>query len=315
VIIIAILGSLRGVLLLLLSNLKKVSDTIRIRMIEIKNLKVESFYSLGKVNLPINNGVYLVYGYNKDITSEFNVSNGAGKTSLFNAIYQGLYNKNLKDPTGTIASVNNIYYGKPYVIEIVLNKEGNIYRIINDRNRSKIFIYKNEELISFKSLKANLDFIKNELIGFDFNVFTALTFLNQNSLNAIVDLSNQDNLLYQFFEIDKLGKIERAIKDYVKKYKEDQRLLSVKEHELVTNLSFLQNHYTIEEGLLEEINQARQQLENIRTGRLRKKLEETLVELDKLKQKINDKEKILIRIDYEKQTLLKQIEKLKVFIH
>lgn len=280
-------------------------------MLKFKRLLVESFYSLGKAKMLINNGICLVYGQNNDIASEYNVSNGAGKTSLFNAIYQGLFNKNLKDLTGTIASVNNIYYGKPYTIDIVLERNNIEYRIINDRSKGKITIYKNGIDISVKSLKLNLDFIKNEIIGFDFNVFTALTFLNQHSLNAIIDLTNQNNLLYQFFEIDKLGKVEKALKDYIKKYKEDQKILSIKEQDLINNLSFLENHYIVEEGLLEQINSSKNQLENIRAGKLRNALEDKLKELDNVKTKINDMEKILYRIDYERQRVKKEIAVLK----
>jgi DNA repair exonuclease SbcCD ATPase subunit len=221
-------------------------------MIRIKKVKANSFFSLGDVELDFENGVYLVFGKNyDDISDSTVVSNGAGKTALFNAVYQGLFNKNLKDPKGTLATTNNLYLGKPYSITVELDINSDEFTIINDRNTNKIVILKNGEDISPKGITNQLTLIKN-LLGFDAGTFMSLTFLNQASLDSIIDISSKDNIVYQFFNIDQLKILEKNIKAQVKSLKEDLFLINSKRDSINKTISLLSSVPDInEEELIE----------------------------------------------------------------
>ena len=191
-----------------------------------KKIVVDDFISIGHAEMDFNTGVYLVKGVNKDQPDyakegeEASISNGAGKTTMFSAVYQGLFNKNSKDAKATVSNVNNFYTKKPYKIEIEFEKDGDTYRIVNDRNSNKIDIYKNNDYISPKGVTNQLILIKN-IIGFDFQTFASLTFLNQSSLDSIIDLTNKDNIVYQFFDIEALNSLEKNLKSRKKATNED----------------------------------------------------------------------------------------------
>ena len=211
-------------------------------MIEIKKITVENFYSIDRAELEFSNGIFLVYGNNKDASKGTDdvVSNGSGKTTLFNALFQGLYNKNLKDVKGTVNSVNNIYTKKPYRIVIEFNVGDDSYIVDNDRNTNKISVIKNGEDISVKGIANSLVLIKN-IIGLDFDSFSSLVFLNSTSLDNIIDISSKENLVYQFFNIDKLKEFEKNVKNRKKAIKDEMAYLIVKKNSILTSLSALEN--------------------------------------------------------------------------
>ena len=209
-------------------------------MLTINNIKVSDFYSIGDITLPINNGLHNVLGINKDINSEENSSNGSGKTSFFSAVYQGLFNKNTKNRGGLIASTNNSVTKKPYCIEVDLNVSGIPYTILNDRNKNKIKIFKEGVDISTNKIDTQLSMIKS-IIGVDFDTFASLTYISQSNLTSILDLTNKDNILYQFFDISAIKQTEKALKEELKKLKEDYSLLNVILNQDTKSLLLLQN--------------------------------------------------------------------------
>jgi DNA repair exonuclease SbcCD ATPase subunit len=213
-------------------------------MIEINNINVSNFYSIGNVSLESTPGVYLVYGENKDaesFSSDSHVSNGAGKTTLFNALFQGLYNKNLKDVKGKIQSTSNIYTGKPYTISISLTVDNIDYIIENERDKNNINIFREGVPVMIKGVKNQLDYIKN-IIGLDFNSFSSLVFLNSSSLENIIDISSKDNIVYQFFNIEKLKELEKSLKEEIKETKSKILTLAVKKDTLLSNVTVLSTH-------------------------------------------------------------------------
>ena len=178
------------------------------------SIDVENYFSMDKASLRFVPGIYLIEGENRDlpdfeqlINVGASVSNGSGKTTLFSAPYQCLFNKNSKDSKAAISSVGNIYTDKPYNITLNLTKNDKNYEIHNDRNHNKIFIKEDGEDKTPKGVANQLTAIKN-IIGFDFATFSSLTFLNQQSLANIIDLTNKDNVVYQFFDIEKLNLLE-----------------------------------------------------------------------------------------------------------
>jgi DNA repair exonuclease SbcCD ATPase subunit len=208
-------------------------------MLEIKTLKVSNYYSIGEVELSLQKGLHYIVGINKDIETISVASNGAGKTAIFSAIYQGLFNKNIKNPKGVIESVNNSVTGKPYSVEITFSKEGDAdYKITNDRNNNKITIERNSKEIQVKGIANQLKQIK-DIIGLDFETFSALTYISQSTLQAILDTTNKDNILYQFFNVETIHKAEGLLKDERKELKNTRNLLIARLRGAEKNLSIL----------------------------------------------------------------------------
>ena len=257
-------------------------------MIEFQKVFVRNFFSIKEATIDFKKGVYLVYGKNYDIISEVDTSNGSGKTSLFNAIYQGLFNKNLKDPKGLIGTVSNLYTQQPYYIEVYFKIKDDEYKVVNDRNRAKIFIYKNGENITLKTVGQNMDLIQ-QILGFDFNIFSSLTFLNTAVLENIIDMTSENNLLYQFFDIHSLNRLEKHIKKQVKNFREKQIMLSSKEQEYVNNLTLLKNMPEINEKDLEaSLIKLQQNLEDLEKSQLVKDMNKYQKKLDDLRKQYKE---------------------------
>jgi len=189
--------------------------------INFNSMKIKNFYSYKNVEFKFKNGIYLVEGINKDkngILSHLKTSNGAGKTAFFASIYQALFNKNIKNNKATIATVNNIYSDTPYEIELDLNLDKENYLIVNSRVNGDISILNKGKNIAPKGVPAQLNFIQ-DLIKFNFEMFSSITYLNSQSLENVLDLTNKDSMLYQFFEVDKIKEYEKGIKRFINKTK------------------------------------------------------------------------------------------------
>lgn len=219
-------------------------------MLEIKEIVAENFYSLGKVTLPIETGLHYVVGINKDVDSVTSSSNGSGKTASFSAIYQGLFNKNIKNPKSNIEKVNNSITGKPYNISLKFIKNSKEYQIINDRSHNSIQILENGKNIQVKGITNQLKQIK-ELIGLDFETFSSLTYISQSTLQAILDTTNKDNILYQFFNVESIHKVEKAAKEERKELKNLRTIAITKLRAVEKSISLLMSFEKVDVDALE----------------------------------------------------------------
>ena len=212
-----------------------------------KSIDIRDYFSIDKTEFTFESGIYLIEGENRDLPNfeelrnrNVSVSNGSGKTTLFSAPYQCLFNKNSKDNKASIGNVGNIYTNKPYNITLTLEKDDSTYVVENNRTHNKIFIVKDGIDITPKGVANQLVILKN-IIGFDFQTFSSLTFLNQQSLANIIDLTNKDNIVYQFFDIEKLNSLEKELKRRKKLRLEDRAFL-------VSSLSVVNKHLALVQG-------------------------------------------------------------------
>lgn len=255
--------------------------------LEFKSLKVEDYFSLSQATLEYKPGIYLVEGENRDlpnfeslINSGASTSNGSGKTTLFSAPYQCLFNKNSKDSKASISNVGNIYTNKPYNITLKFSKEGKNYLVNNNRNHNKIMISEDGKNITPKGVANQLTILRN-IVGFDFNTFSSLTFLNQQALSNIIDLTNKDNIVYQFFDIERLNKLEKDLKVKRKSRIEDRTLL-------LSNLSVVNKHLTLVEGFVKvDIDNLRRQELDINNSIAELQLKEGSPKIKVLNEKIS----------------------------
>ena len=99
---------------------------------KIKSLTIENFLAVGTIyNLNLDEkGLVLIQGDNQDDTSQS--SNGAGKSTIAEALCWALYGETARGETGD--SVINRVEGKNTRVEVIIEEEtGELYRISRHR--------------------------------------------------------------------------------------------------------------------------------------------------------------------------------------
>jgi len=212
-------------------------------MIKLTNISISDFYSLEEANFEYNHGIYKVVGV---LDGDPNASNGAGKSSALVAPQQALYNTNCKDAKAKIDETYNRVTGRPYSISLQFTKDDTEYTVINNRAKNSITIIENGNDISVKGVPRNLALL-TDIIGVDFKVFSSLTYLSQKTMANVLDLTNEDNVLYSFFDIDKIKGMETRMKSRRKEAK-DFRLVELTRIETAESTKATLENYRAEDA-------------------------------------------------------------------
>ena len=138
-----------------------------------KSIKAQNFMSFKELDLNLENrGLLLINGKNLDNPALNN--NGAGKSSILEAIVYALYGRTLRGLKGD--SVIHQGVGKNTKVFLDLEDNGDTYRIARYRkhsvNKNKSLLYRNGKDITPKS-EADLERYISELLQTDYNSFTA----------------------------------------------------------------------------------------------------------------------------------------------
>lgn len=183
-------------------------------MITFKTLKVKNFKSIENAELSYDSGVWEVVGINND--SAFK-SNGAGKSSLLEAIQQCLFNKTTS-PT-PIADTSRKALGskkhsRGYYLALTFSDGVDEYEVINDRQDMTITVMKNGYDMMIKSMPAALKRVSS-IIGMDFQTFVTLTFISHDTIVHLLDNFSSSSLMKiilnfsQISDFEKRGKTEQ----------------------------------------------------------------------------------------------------------
>ena len=176
-------------------------------MIQFVSIKVANYKSIEYAELHYHRGVWLVQGDNKDTTFK---SNGAGKSTILEAIQQCLYNKNIKGIP--IEDTYNRVTKKGYRIILIFNINNDRYRIDNNREAGTYDVYKNDIAISKKGITENLKLVQS-IIGFDFNAFTSLTYISHQNVVTLLDSFTSSNLMKVLLDFDSISNFESKTKE------------------------------------------------------------------------------------------------------
>lgn len=176
-------------------------------MIQFVSIKVANYKSIEYAELHYHRGVWLVQGDNKDTTFK---SNGAGKSTILEAIQQCLYNKNTKGIP--IEDTYNRVTKKGYRIILRFNVNNDRYRIDNNREAGTYDVYKNDIAISKKGITENLKLVQS-IIGFDFNAFTSLTYISHQNVVTLLDSFTSSNLMKVLLDFDSISNFESKTKE------------------------------------------------------------------------------------------------------
>ena len=271
-------------------------------MIIFKKIIIENFYSIEYLEYNFNNGIHKLSG-----------ANGNGKTSICAAIYQCLYNKNIKS-TSSIDSTYNYITQKPYKITLKFTKDNKNYVICNDRGANKISISCDDKPVRIKGTKGQLRYI-NKLIGLDYDTFVSLSYLSQNSMNNIFDLKDTGNIIRKFFDMDILDNIEKKLKEFRRDYKKQKGFIEAQIKQTSRMIETLKGYEKedIDEYLRLKQNKQESLTEYISGGTLEK-----IKSLSSIKENLQDKVNIiskpLTKYKTEYELLLKQFKQLETGI-
>lgn len=145
--------------------------------------------------------------------------NGAGKTTVYLALAQGLFNKN---PKGTkIDDVSNIVTGKPYCITILFEKGSDYYKVVNSRKTGTIIVERNGKSLTKKTIPQNLELIK-EILGDTYDTFVSMTYQSTESTLDLVEESSdtaRKGFINRILKFDELDSLLAESKDKLKQVK------------------------------------------------------------------------------------------------
>jgi DNA repair exonuclease SbcCD ATPase subunit len=163
------------------------------------NIDIQNFMAIGKSSLSLDKrGLLLVQGENKDDTSQN--SNGAGKSSIVDALCWCLYGQTARDETGD--TVINRKAGKNCKVTVTLNDDGDEYTVTRHRKFTKkknvLELVKN----GTDDLTQGTDKLTQErveqILGCSYDVFRSSVYAGQ---DAQIDLPNMtDKFLKQIVE-------------------------------------------------------------------------------------------------------------------
>ena len=265
-------------------------------MIKFTHIDIQNFYSIEHLSLDLQNGIHKLSG-----------GNGVGKTSISSAITQCLYNKNPKS-NGAINNTYNYVTGKAYKIELKFEKDNDKFVVVNDRGTNTISISKNGIPVSAKGIKAQLQNIQ-KIIGLDYETFLSITYLNQNSISSIFDLTDSTNLVNKFFDIDLIKYLEKQLKVERREGRKHLLFIETQSKDNMKTIEALDKY--VQEDTTEYKEQLRSKLDllaELSTGETIQNINilDKVLQKEKAKQHCLEEPVLLLKGEYE--TYKKQLE-------
>lgn len=188
--------------------------------ININKIQIQNFKSIGKqVEININDYKNLTFisGQNKDVEGS---NNGSGKTAIFcDAILFGLFGKTLKN-------TKNLYLVNRAVLD--LDSYVKVYFTVNDieyitktsinKNSISCNLYKDSESkendISKSSNKLTKQYIEEEILHCDYDMFKNQIIISESQYHNIYDITKKDKKEYieSIFNMQIFGKVLELIR-------------------------------------------------------------------------------------------------------
>ena len=256
--------------------------------------------SIEHLEFEFKNGVNAVVG-----------ENGAGKTQTLIALLQAFYNKNPKSDTDVLNETYNKITQQPYKIKVYFVKNDDKYIVINDRQSNKIVIFENDIDISPKGIKNQLNKIE-EILGMNYNTFSAFYYLSTVSIKNIFNVSNSENLVYKFFDIETVEALNKFLKDKNKEFKKEYQLLMTTIKSTERQLNMLNDFEMVDkEKLINRKLILQESLLNLQESKEKKKIVLLQNKLKSIDEKIQLLKQDFYSYDNTRKYIKKQLEQLK----
>ena len=283
-----------------------------------KELQLRNFLSFGNATTVIDLsscGSTLIMGENVDANS----NNGAGKTTIINAVCYALYNKPF-DNISLQRLINSTNNTKNTLMEVRLlfTKGEDEYELYRCRGETfNIQIMMNGEDITLDSVAEN-DKLVQEIIGMSYELFTKIIIFSGNSIPFLMmPISQQRGQIEELFSITLLTEKAQTLKEIIKTTEGSVAIQEavIKEQEAQValynkQLKDAENRVVKwEDDRTKQIAVIKQQLELMREVNIEeeKELHQLVSELIKQENALNGQRQVLIR---DKGTLSKEVKAL-----
>ena len=151
-------------------------------MLTFKKVKYKNFQSIGNAAITID--------LDRSPTTCIGGHNGAGKSSLLEAISYGLFGKSLKKVT--LSQLINTINKKNMVVEIEFEKNGKAYKVVRGQKPAVFEFWIDNELqdqsAASKDYQAKVEYV----LGMDFKLFTQIVVLNKEKYVPFMELGAAD---------------------------------------------------------------------------------------------------------------------------
>ena len=146
--------------------------------------------------------------------------NGAGKTTMIDAITYGLYNKPFRNIK--LNQLVNTVNKKKMLVKINFNVNGTNYEVHRGQKPAVFEVYKNGDMIdqdaSARDLQSKLE---NEILRTNFRTFTQVVIIASMKYSNFMDLSASDRrvVVEQMLDIEVISHMSTLLKDRMKEVK------------------------------------------------------------------------------------------------
>lgn len=266
-------------------------------------VKLNNFLSYKEAELRLDrNGFILVNGENKNPTDN-SLSNGCGKSSLFNAIAWCLTGQT----TSGIKDVSNIYLNETTSVEVDFNTNDTKYKVVRTKNPSNIKIYINGEDKSGKGIRDGEQLLAEYIPSLTSTLINSVIILGQGlpqrftantpagRKETLEKLSNSDFMIAEIK--DRIARRKTYLNTEIRNI-EDSKLKLETELNL-NNQSIEKTEEDINNLLAENIKDKEIKLEEEQYNLGQKKLER-----DRLSEKLTEEEDEVGQIEYNHSELL-----------
>ena len=235
----------------------------------INEIKMNNFMRFkGNVTVKLNKGITVIFG-----------DNGAGKTSVIDAIFFALYGKTYRT-NGTSASgflsikdlINR--QEKSAEVELLFTIDGKKYKIIRKISKSGSSLsYLNEGNEQIAEGKKVEEIISSKVVGFDYNSLKNSIVIMQKEISSYLTMSGAERKL-SLINLFKLNEYN----DYLSKAKEYAKGLKLKEDEEEFKINQYNKDLEKENDYLSQEKESEKNTEDF--SQRQKQLEERLKELE-----------------------------------
>ena len=177
-------------------------------MTRFKRIIVENYKSINYAEINLLQGIYKVLGDNQDTTY---TSNGAGKSSILQAIVLGLYNKDFSG--ANLDTLSNRFTGRPYLITIDFEAmyEGKLVDVTvsNPAGASRMRVVINGENAATGSILAIP--LVEKLVGMGYATFRITHFITASTITHLTQNLSQPTLFNDILHIVELQELDKKL--------------------------------------------------------------------------------------------------------
>lgn len=303
-------------------------------MIKFQKIKFKNFLSYGEKPTEYDltlKGSTLIIGNNEDVGEKGSSRNGAGKTTIMQAVIYALFGKGVDKLKAD--EFINLKNGKKLVVELTFEKNGHEYQIIRKRKPNGLELYVDGESITLDSM-ANTESKIQEIVGSTYEIFMMVFYMSPNKESFMkMSTGDQRNMIESILSLDTLSKRAESLKKIIsnelnvelklaerdfenakansEKQKQDLERLKNKNDEAIEENKRKKENLEEEISILSEIDM--DEIDNAlkKKEELAETLEELSNQISKIKEEKQENKQNLVKKEHEKNNIDKEIETLK----